>query len=195
LEKDSLKSRFEMLIIGGSAGSLEVLLSGLSQVHEPMNISIVVVLHRKPSPDYSLANLFSYKTRIPVREIEDKEPIVPGTIYIAPADYHLLVEEERVFSLDVSEKIHFSRPSIDVAFESAAEIYHEKLAALLLSGANADGVEGMRIVQKLGGLIAVQDPKTASVPVMPGQAMARLKVDKVVEGKELAEFIRFILNA
>jgi two-component system, chemotaxis family, protein-glutamate methylesterase/glutaminase len=189
LEKDPLISRYELLIIGGSAGSLELLLSVLPELEQPLKIAIVVVLHRRPFGDSSLAKLFSYKTGIPVREVEDKEAVLPGVIYIAPADYHLLIERERTFSLDISEKVHYSRPSIDVAFDSAADVYGNKLVALLLSGANADGVEGMEKVAALGGLIAVQDPATALVPIMPEQAIARLKVDHIVDRSSLPAFI------
>jgi len=189
-----MKKPVELLMIGGSAGSLEVIMAALPYLPHPLSIAIVVVLHRRQTTSHSLATLFSYKTMIPVRDIEDKEPVLPGTIYVAPADYHLLIEHERTFSLDVSEKVHFSRPSIDVAFESAAEAYGSSLVALLLSGANTDGVEGLRSVQKSGGLIAVQDPETATVSVMPEQALARLKVDRVVDGLKVAEFVRSILD-
>jgi two-component system, chemotaxis family, protein-glutamate methylesterase/glutaminase len=188
MEKGTLNS-YEMLVIGGSAGSLEVVLAMLPELKQPLNVAVVVVLHRKTSSEASLENLFRYKTRLPVREVEDKDPIVPGTIYIAPVDYHLLVEETGTFALDFSEKVHFSRPSIDVTFESAADIYGDKLACLLLSGANADGAKGMELARSKGALVAAQDPSTAVVPLMPESALELMIDIKLLKPAEMAAFV------
>nr|WP_315824569.1 chemotaxis protein CheB [Paraflavitalea speifideiaquila] len=113
----------------------------------------------------------------------------PHTIYIAPTDYHLLLEKDRSFSLDVSEKVNYSRPSIDTTFESAAEVYGPSLLGILLSGANADGVEGMKRIKSLGGTCLVQDPETADVDYMPRKALQQVKVDIILPAHEIADYI------
>jgi two-component system, chemotaxis family, protein-glutamate methylesterase/glutaminase len=188
MEKDTVNG-YEMLVIGGSAGSLEVVLSMLPGLTQPLRVAVVVVLHRRSSGGASLENLFRYKTGLPVREIEDKDPIVPGTVYIAPVDYHLLVEGGGTFALDLSEKVNFSRPSIDITFESAADVYGEKLACLLLSGANADGVKGMESARDKGAFVAVQDPSTAVVPLMPQSALGLMSDIKMFKPEEIAAFV------
>lgn len=179
----------KIVLIGGSAGSLKVLLQALPRLDARLSIPIVIILHRKPTNYPALATLLDTKTALPVKEVEEKEPIRPGTIYTAPADYHLLFEKDHVFSLDFSEKVNFSRPSIDVAFESAAEIYGPSLTCILLSGASSDGVAGLKTVKKYGGTIAVQDPSTAEVPYMPQQALSSLNVDAVINADTLASHI------
>ena len=183
------KHQTELLIIGGSAGSLEVILYALPLLKNPLPISIIIVLHRKNNSDSTLTNLFKAKTRIPVKEAEEKEVIRAGHIYIAPPDYHLLIEKNQTFSLDYSEKVHFSRPSIDLTFQTAAETYRESLAGLLLSGANADGAEGLELIKLIGGKVAVQNPKTAEVSYMPQQALDKLEPDYILDIKQVADFI------
>ena len=189
MEKSSLKDPIKLMVIGGSAGSLDVILRALPDVSTDVSFPVVIVLHRKSSFDSALADLFGTKTRIIVKEAEEKELLTPGCIYLAPADYHLLIEKDHTLSIDYSERVHYSRPSIDVTFETAAEAYGSTLAAVLLSGANADGAEGLLRVQEAGGITAVQDPATAEVGYMPAQAMARMKVDHILSAPELASFI------
>jgi two-component system chemotaxis response regulator CheB len=161
----------------------------LPNIKKEISLTIVIVLHRKSSADSSLADLFSSRTDIPVKEIEDKEAIRKGTIYVAPADYHLLFEKNHTFSLDFSEKVSYSRPSIDVSFESASDIYEKQLVCLLLSGANSDGVNGLRIAKANGGYLAVQDPSTAESPFMPQHALDKNTVDEILKPSEIAGFI------
>ena len=189
MEKDKIGILPHLLIIGGSAGSLEVILSAVPLILYPLKVAVVVVVHRRFTGDDSLAKLFSYKTMIPVVEIEDKQILKKGTIYIAPVDYHVLFETGGTFALDVSEKVQYSRPSIDVAFESASQVYGENLTCILLSGANADGVEGMRIARQAGAKLFVQDPKTAAFPTMPESAMSRLQIENSIRPEELAGVI------
>ena len=189
MEKDLLNKSFRLIIIGGSAGSLQVILKLLPELRLQLPVTIVIVLHRKPSHDEALVELLATKTNWPVREVEEKEPILPNHIYIAPADYHLLVESDHTFSLDVSEKVNYSRPSIDIAFESAAEVYGPSILAILLSGANADGQEGMQNIKSTGGTCIVQDPDTAEVAYMPLQAIGHVEIDKVLHAEELAPFL------
>ncbi|HYG14638.1 MAG TPA: chemotaxis protein CheB, partial [Bacteroidia bacterium] len=165
------------MLIGGSAGSIEALLTILPALKPGLKFPIVIILHRKYAPDSNLADLFTMKSSLPVSEVEEKESIKPGRIYIAPADYHLLFEKDGTFSLDFSEKVNFSRPSIDVSFESAAEIFDRQLVCILLSGANYDGVEGMKTALKYGATLVAQKPESAAVPVMPLQAIKALKIE------------------
>jgi two-component system chemotaxis response regulator CheB len=146
-------------------------------------------MHRGTEPDPLLQFILSSKTSLSVKEAEEKEKIQPGIIYIAPGDYHLLIEKDHTFSLDFSEKVNFSRPSIDVTFSIAAEAYGATLACLLLSGANADGTEGLVIAKAAGGIAAVQDPATASVPFMPQHAISKMQPDYILPAGEIASFI------
>ena len=190
MEKDTLiKQRCRLLVIGGSAGSLEVLLHALPHIRADISFSILIVMHRGTEPDPLLQFILSSKTTIPVKEAEEKEPLLPGVIYTAPADYHLLIEKDHTFSLDYSEKINYSRPSIDVTFSVAAEAYGISLACLLLSGANTDGTEGLLAAKAMGGTIAIQDPATASVPFMPQHALSKMQPDHILPADEVAAFI------
>ena len=174
-----------VVLIGGSTGSIDVLLSLLPALRAPLPYALVIVLHRKNTADSNLANLFALKTSIPLVEVDDKDPIVTGNIYLAPADYHLLIEQDGTFSLDDSEKVNYSRPSIDVTFESAADVYGPSLLGILLSGANADGTNGLKAIKKAGGIIVVQQPESAQVAFMPRQAMLSIPIDYVLDVAEL----------
>lgn len=179
----------QLIIIGGSAGSLEVLLHILPQLRNDLYIPIVIVLHRKATNDTMLWQLLSSKTKICVREIEEKDNIRKDCIYIAPADYHLLFEKDKTFSLDYSEKVNYSRPSIDVSFQSAAGVYGPSLIAILLSGANADGSIGLNEVVALKGKAVVQDPSTAEVDFMPRAAIASGVDHTLMTPDEMVRFI------
>lgn len=189
MEENNLADAKKLLVVGGSSGSMEIVLQFLPSISTNLKIPIVIVLHRKSFSDSALIDLFSSKTSLPVKEAEDKEPIKTGTIYVAAADYHLLIEKNKIFSLDYSEKINYSRPSIDVSFETAADTFKENLICLLLSGANADGVEGLMSAKKCGGIVAIQDPITASVPYMPKYALEKVEVDFLLKPAQIADFI------
>ena len=180
------------LIIGGSAGSLDVLLKVLPAITPSLSFPIVIVVHRKHGADSLLPDLLSTRTKLRVKEVDEKELILPGTIYIAPTDYHTLIEQDHTFSLDYSEKINYSRPAIDATFQTAAEVYKEGLVCLLLSGSNSDGVDGLLSVKEWGGRAIVQDPNTAQVPFMPAQAMKQVKIDAALSIENMAEFINLL---
>jgi two-component system, chemotaxis family, protein-glutamate methylesterase/glutaminase len=182
--------RHKMIVIGGSAGSLDIILKIIPLLPSQSGASFLIVIHRKNDSDSILADLLTTRTKMNVSEVEDKQPIRPDTIYIAPADYHLLLEDERTFSLDSSEKIHFSRPSIDVTFESVAEVFGSSAIGILLSGANADGAEGLRKIKAAGGYTIVQDPASADVGYMPQQAINLGAVDAIVNSNDLPQFIK-----
>jgi len=188
MEKEIFINKYELLIIGGSAGSLEVILEVLPLLRHDLDYAILLVLHRR-SGDSLLNGLLSDKTSLEVKEAEEKEAIRPGVIYIAPADYHLLVEKDKTLSLDYSEKIHYSRPAIDASYETAAEAYGPLLIGVLLSGANADGAEGLLQIKQAGGLTIVQDPNEASVSYMPQQAIEKNAVTKILTTTQIIRLL------
>lgn len=189
MAENILSKKYKLVVIGGSAGSMEVILGILAGLKRTLTLAIVIVLHRKKNGESLLVDLFSSRTSLVVKEAEEKEKILPGHIYIAPADYHLLIEKDFTFSLDFSEKVHYSRPSIDVTFETAAEAYGESLICILLSGANADGALGVKKAKDAKGLTMVQNPEDAEVSFMPAQAIAIAQVDLIVNGAEIGAII------
>jgi two-component system chemotaxis response regulator CheB len=160
----------------------------LPSLRKNLELAIVIVQHRKTGESL-LPHLLGDKTSWPVKEAEEKEPIKKETVYIAPADYHLLIEKDKTFSLDYSEKIHYSRPAIDISFETAADAYGSLLAALLLSGANADGAEGLKKIKQAGGLSIVQQPTEASISYMPEQAIQLFEPDYIANTGEIISII------
>lgn len=194
MAQEIIKTPIELLVIGGSAGSLEVILKAFPELAPTLSFAIIIVLHRKQNTDTTLIDLLSAKTKIPVIEANEKELINAGNIYIAPADYHLLIENDRTLSLDYSEKVNFSRPCIDITFQTAAETYRSSLACLLLSGASADGVEGLELVKTLNGITAVQDPATAEVSYMPQKALDKIDVDLIVESDNISGFVNSLID-
>lgn len=189
MEKNSITNRCGLLIIGGSAGSFDVILELLSYLRTDLPFPVIIVLHRKNNSQSNLTDLFNSKTKLEVKEAEEKETLSAGDVYIAPADYHLLIEKDKTLSLDFSEKVNYSRPSIDVTFETAAEAYGPKLVCMLLSGASSDGTEGLKTVKRYGGTVIVQNPLTAKVGYMPGQAIAGVDVDHIIDEKEIGILI------
>ncbi|TDG37470.1 chemotaxis protein CheB [Pedobacter changchengzhani] len=177
------------VVIGGSAGSLDVLLEIFPKLDKNLPFPIIIVIHRKPGGESLLTDLLQNRTQLNVMEAEEKQPIKAGYVYIAPADYHLLIEENQSFSLDYSEKINYSRPSIDVTFQSAADVYKDSLYCILLSGSNADGLDGMRTVKRFKGKLVIQNPDTAIMPFMPQQVKSNLKADYILNAWEMASFI------
>lgn len=177
------------LVIGGSAGSLDVLLKILPEINPNLDFPIIIVVHRKQGTDSLLSDLLSHRTELKVKEADEKEKINKGYVYIAPSDYHLLIEKDYTFSLDYSEKINYSRPSIDVTFQTAADAYGEQLVCLLLSGSNADGVNGLISVKKNGGITLAQDPDSAQVTYMPEQAILRANVTDILKIEQMANYI------
>lgn len=182
----------KVVIIGGSAGSLQALLQILPFIENAVSFAIVIVVHRKNSDEQTLEDLIALKSKIKVKEVEDKVPLKAGFIYIAPSNYHLLFEKDETLSLDTSEKINYSRPSIDVAFESAAEIYGSHLIGILLSGSNSDGTVGMQAVKQAGGITVVQNPISAEMSFMPNNAILHVAPDFVLKTEEILEFIKEI---
>jgi two-component system, chemotaxis family, protein-glutamate methylesterase/glutaminase len=166
-----IAGKAEAVVVGASAGALEALSVILPGLPEQFRLPVIVVVHVPPDKRSLLAELFRAKCRLPVHEAEDKEPIRAGTVYFAPPDYHLLVEVDRGLSLSSDEPVLFSRPSIDVLFESAADAYGPGLVAILLTGASQDGAKGIQAVIAAEGTALVQDPTTAFARAMPDAAI------------------------
>ena len=177
----------EAIVIGGSAGGVEalgVLFEALPARFKP---AILVVVHIPGDRPSLLAELYGPRCRLPVREALDKEPIEPGTVYFAPPDYHLLAEKDKSLSLSHDAPVAFSRPSIDVLFESAALAYGPALLGIVLSGANDDGTQGLLAVRRCGGHAWVQEPADALAGAMPSAAIAGAGADLVVPVRDMAE--------
>lgn len=175
------------VVIGASAGgiqALRVLLEGLTAAFEP---PIVVVQHIPPDRPSALAELFGYRCVLPVVEADDKQPLRAGTVFFAPPDYHLLVEDRHTLALSIDEPVKFSRPSIDVLFESAAAAFGTQLLAILLTGASSDGSEGLVSVRRAGGKAWVQCPSEAAVPTMPESALALAGADAVLRLRDMRD--------
>jgi two-component system chemotaxis response regulator CheB len=183
----SSESAFDLVAIGASAGGFNALTSLLPSLRPGFPAAVVVVLHLPPERPSGAGEALGRTCALPVREAFDKEPIEPGNVYLAPPDYHLLIEPERVFSLSIDEPVHFSRPSIDVMLESAAYAYRDRMVGAILTGASADGAAGLERVRALGGTTWVQSPETAAVATMPRAAIDRARPDRILTLEEMAE--------
>ncbi len=180
---------YEAVVMGASAGGMKALFEIFSNLSDTYAFPTIIAQHRHPSSQNYLADLLSTKCRKSAKEAVEKEEIVPGVIYIAPPDYHLMIEEDRTFSLCASEPVNYARPSIDVLFETAAEVYGTKLIGVVLTGANHDGSQGLKKIQEACGLTIVQDPVTAEIDRMPKAAIAAVEVDHILTLKEIGSFL------
>ena len=188
-----VKGSYEAIIIGGSWGGMEAVIKIVKDLPVLFPLPIIIVVHRQKNVESSLCEVIKKNTKLSVKEITDKDGLKSGTIYLVPANYHVFIEKDKTFSLDVSENVMFSRPSIDVVFESAGLIYKNKLIAILLTGANTDGSEGLKTISKLGGLTIVQDPKEAVSKTMPLTAIEKVKVDFVLTLGEIHTLLMSIV--
>ena len=180
----------EALVVGASAGATRALTELLPSVPQGARIPVVIVVHLPPNRPSLFPELFGPRCAVPVREPEDKQPVGAGTIWFAPSNYHLLVEANRTFSFSLDEPVNFSRPSIDVLFESAAEAFGNKLCAIVLTGANEDGALGASAIRRRGGLVVVQAPETAQAKQMPSAAVSRANPQIIASLPEIAEIIQ-----
>jgi len=190
---DSKKVNIELLIIACSAGGMMLLMDLLGSLKQYIHFSVLVIVHRNDKFQSSLEQMAQQKCSLQVKQVEEKESLQPGVVYFAPAGYHVLVEDNKTISLDVSEPVNYCRPSIDVTMQSAAEVYKEKVAAILLSGANTDGAEGMRAIYSYGGITLVQNPNDAEVDVMPRAAIATKAVNSVFSDEQLKKYCQELL--
>ncbi len=185
-----MNQRIELIVIGGSAGAIEVLRAVLSQLPARYPRAVAIVIHLPAEGPNLLHEILAVPGTPPMKVAEDKEPIAPGTIYFATPDYHLLVEAGGTFALSVDERVHFSRPAVDVLFESAAQAYGERLMGVILSGANADGAAGLRAIAAAGGITVVQSLESAEMIAMPAAALEAAPGSIEVDIPALAKLLR-----
>lgn len=186
--------RPQALIVAGSAGGVEALMTLLSAVPSGLQVPVICMLHLPANRDSRLADLFDERLPVPVREAADKQAIAAGMVYFAGSGYHLSVEQDRSFSLSCEAPVHFARPAIDVLLTSAADAYGDELAAILLTGANRDGAAGMAYVHAKGGLTVVQEPRDAQVATMPQAAIDACAPDLVLPLAAIRELLQLLLE-
>jgi two-component system chemotaxis response regulator CheB len=182
----------KIVVIGGSAGAIDALMRILSSINPAFAYPIVCVLHVMPGRPSLLAEIFSTRCNLAAKEAESTERVERGTVYFGPPDYHLSLEADGTFSLSTEDPVNYSRPSIDVLFESASYAFGANVVAILLSGANSDGAQGLATILKRGGRVIVQDPLTAAFPEMPQAAIERVKPTSVLAPEGIAEFLNSV---
>jgi two-component system chemotaxis response regulator CheB len=185
---------FELVAIGTSLGGLSALKIVLKDLPGGFAPAIAIAQHRHKESDTTLSSFLQRFTELPIHDVEDKEKILPGHVYMAPADYHLLVEPGH-FSLSTDEPVSYARPSIDVLLESAADVYGNRMIAVILTGANEDGVQGLMAVKARGGFTIVQAPETAESAILPKAAIAAVKVDSILPLPSIAPYLVHLCNS
>ncbi|MCX6285449.1 MAG: chemotaxis protein CheB [Bacteroidetes bacterium] len=181
--------KYNAVVVGSSAGGLNALKTLLRNLNRDFKFPVIIVQHISPDSENYLIHILNDLKRLKVKEADEKEQPQPGYAYVAPPNYHLLVEPDQTFTLTVDERVNYARPSIDVLFETAAEAYREHLIGIILTGANNDGSLGLKRIKEMGGLAIVQDPDTAEVDSMPKAAIQACAVDHVLPLEEIAAFL------
>jgi two-component system chemotaxis response regulator CheB len=179
--------KYDAVVIGASAGGMQALTAILPLLPADYPLPVVVVQHISPQSDNYMVRYFANLCPMKVKEADEKEPLQPGTIYFAPPNYHLLIEQSRTFSLSTEGRVKFSRPSIDVLFESAADAYCSRLIGIILTGANDDGSRGLQRIKLCGGLTIVQTPGSAEASAMPQAAISLARPDLILPLQGIAE--------
>jgi two-component system chemotaxis response regulator CheB len=182
------KIQNRLVVVGASQGGLVALQRLLGQLPEKFVLPVALVLHRGRQQEELLTGLLQKTSPLTIVEAEDKTDLVGGRIYVAPADYHLLVDDNHL-ALSTERPVNYARPSIDVLFESAAFAYADRLIAVLLTGAGSDGVKGLKAVKKRGGYIIIQDPQDAESPALPKAALAAVEADAILSLEEMAKYL------
>jgi two-component system, chemotaxis family, protein-glutamate methylesterase/glutaminase len=184
---------FEIVVVGASTGGLKALQVLLSRLPEEFSLPLVIVQHRGRDIETGLCEFLARSSSLPITEPEDKERMLPGRAYLAPRDYHLLVESGS-FALSTDAPVAFARPSIDVLFESVADEYQDRAIGVILTGANQDGAHGLAAIKAQGGLALVEDPVTAACREMPAAAINLTKVDRILPLQEIATNLHELIN-
>ena len=179
----------KVIAIGASAGGVQALLRILPALPADFPCPILIVVHVPPNRDNALVALFAQRCQIAIKEAEDKEAVTSGVGYFAPADYHLLVEADATLALSLDEPVNYSRPSIDVLLEAAADAFEHDLTAIILTGANNDGAAGAAAVAAAGGNVIVEDPAEAEVPTMPAAALAACPSATVMQLPDITSYL------
>lgn len=180
----------EAIVVGASAGGLNAMIKLFSDLPADLPVPILVVQHTRANEESLLAELIGAGTGLKVIEAEDKVEIRPCNIYIAPPNYHLLVEDKSTIALSTEEKVNYSRPSIDLLFESAVRVYRSKLAGIILSGANNDGSKGISMINRAGGITIAQSPESAEFKAMPLAAISTGNVKFILDICKMAQFVK-----
>jgi two-component system chemotaxis response regulator CheB len=180
---------YEAIVIGVSSGGPSALRYILSAIPADFEIPIIIVQHIGPRTNDQWIKLLGIKSNLAVKEADEKERIQKGNVYVAPANYHLLIEQDKTFSLTIDERVNFARPAIDVLFESAAEAFSIKLIGVILTGSSADGTAGLQKIKEYGGLTIAQDPETAESAFMPTSAIATIQIDYILSLKNIVELL------
>ncbi len=196
MTKDSQKEcrKFEAVVIGASAGGLSAIGQILSGLDQAFPFPVLVTKHIGSDGQSGTAEVLAKETPLAVKEAMDKHVIVAGQVYLAPSNYHMLVEDKELICLNSDERVCHVRPAVDVLFQSAADVYKDRLIAVILTGANNDGAEGVKAVKKKGGLTIVQSLESAEVMVMPKAAIATNCIDYVLPLDEISIFLNSIGN-
>jgi two-component system, chemotaxis family, protein-glutamate methylesterase/glutaminase len=184
------EAMIEAVVIGASAGAIDALLEILPELPEHFSLPVIVVVHLREDRNSALVDLFRQRCSVEVCEAEDKMPLAAGTVYFAPPDYHLLVDIERWLALSVDPPVQYSRPSIDVLFQSAADAFGEGLVGIVLSGANSDGAQGLRSIVDAHGIALVQEPAGAHAPRMPQAAINACPEARRLSLEQIATYLR-----
>jgi two-component system chemotaxis response regulator CheB len=190
----NVNSNIEAIVVGASAGGLNAMINLFSSLPEDLPVPIFVVQHTRSDENNLLVELISTVTKLKVSEAEDKAEINPGNIYIAPPNYHLLIEDKKTIALSTEAKVNYSRPSIDLLFESATRVFRSKLAGIILSGANNDGSKGISTIAGAGGVTIAQSPESAEFKVMPQSAIDTGNIKYIVDHAKMAEFITVMIS-
>ena len=187
-----MSNKFRIVVIGGSAGSFPVVTRILQNLPKSFPLPVVLCLHRLKHVRHGFVEALSIKSNLPVSEPNDKEAIKNGRAYLAPANYHLYVELGNTFALSTDEMVKFSRPSIDLTFDSVSYIFRDKMLGIMLSGANSDGANGMNLAKKRGATTIVQDPDEASMRTMPDAALKLHKPDQILNSDGIINYLKLL---
>lgn len=180
---------YELICIGASWGGLDAVGRVLADLPDEIDLPVVVAQHRHPSSlAATLAELLQLRGKRPVVDVEDKNPLEPRHVYLAPPDYHVLVQRGSL-ALSLDERVQYARPSIDVLFESAAYAYGSSAIGIILTGANEDGAAGLALIKQRGGVAIVQDPRDAARRTMPDAAIAATAADAILPVEEIGKFL------
>lgn len=180
---------FNAVVIGASAGGMHTINKLLSKLPENFLLPIIIVQHIAPTSDNYLVEFLNKNTKVIVKEVDEKEIVKKGVVYLAPPNYHILIEEDFSISLSADEKVNYSRPSIDVLFLSASDAFKEKLIGVILTGANDDGAKGLLDIKRNGGLTIVQDPLDAETSLMPLAAIKTAEPQYILKVNEISKLL------
>jgi two-component system, chemotaxis family, protein-glutamate methylesterase/glutaminase len=183
------KTAFDIVLIGVSAGGFNALPKLLGSLGGSFSLPVVIVQHEAADAGDFFVRYLARGCALTVKQADEKEQIVSGTVYVAPPGYHLLIEEDRTFSLSMDAPVNYARPSIDVMFETAVETYGNRAIGIILTGANSDGAKGLKKLKDAGGLAIVQDPESAETSFMPKAAIAATEPDEIMDLEKIGPYL------